>query len=608
MKPDLKPVEELKLCRGFSGSSTQFWTLYCSALAQLAQASKACILRPNGPGKWLPLATFGADGDRLQIPVAVGGPDFETWVNECRENGFAVRSEEPVRQGCAILLLIESGEKDPCIALFHDPLKTADELKTLAPRLLPATDAALNYLRNRQLLQSQEDIGHCVQTLDTLAIINGQTRFYAMSMALCNEVRDRFRCSRVSLGIYEEPYVRVKAISNMDRFEKKMNVVQRLEAAMEEAVDQDEDILYPPNDANTAITRDHQSYAAAEGAAFILTLPIRLNGQTVGVLCFERDERTFDEHEIRAFRVLADQTARRIADLRERDRWIGARMAAGLREFFGGFLGYQRTWRKLFAILGVIILFVLVFVRVDYRVEAPMILRSSELTHISAPFQGFIEAANVRVGDFVAAGDVLIQLDTSELLVQRANHLAEIQRFASQAENAEAERRLADMRVAQAQLRQSEAALQLTDFRLARAQMKAPFDGVIVEGDLTERLGAPVEKGDTLIRLTRLSDLYAEMRVDERDIHDIQLTTDGEFAFTSKPDERFPFTLERIEPVAIAESEGSVFYVRGSLATEAQDWWRPGMSGVAKLNTEPRSLLWIFTHRLIDFLRLQLWW
>ena len=42
--------------------------------------------------------------------------------------------------------------------------------------------------------------------------------------------------------------------------------------------------------------------------------------------------------------------------------------------------------------------------------------------------------------------------------------------------------------------------------------------------------------------------------------------------------------------------------------SEIEDWWRPGMAGVAKINTGQRSLLWIFTHRLEDFLRMKLWW
>jgi hypothetical protein len=32
------------------------------------------------------------------------------------------------------------------------------------------------------------------------------------------------------------------------------------------------------------------------------------------------------------------------------------------------------------------------------------------------------------------------------------------------------------------------------------------------------------------------------------------------------------------------------------------------MSGIAKVNVGERSLAWIGTHRLIDFLRLKLWW
>jgi hypothetical protein len=32
------------------------------------------------------------------------------------------------------------------------------------------------------------------------------------------------------------------------------------------------------------------------------------------------------------------------------------------------------------------------------------------------------------------------------------------------------------------------------------------------------------------------------------------------------------------------------------------------MSGIAKINAGERSLLWIITHRTVDFLRLKLWW
>ena len=33
-----------------------------------------------------------------------------------------------------------------------------------------------------------------------------------------------------------------------------------------------------------------------------------------------------------------------------------------------------------------------------------------------------------------------------------------------------------------------------------------------------------------------------------------------------------------------------------------------GMSGVAKLEVEKRNLLWVVTHRTMDFLRMYFWW
>lgn len=597
------------MCRNFAGSPADFWAHYATLLGEITSSGKLCILmRPEG-GKWQALASYPPTNERFALPVAIGSETFEAWVNETSAQGFAVRDGDPVRQGCGLLLNLDTGSTSAAYALFHDPILTSDNLAGEGPLLLTVADVPASYLRARQLHQALEDVRHCIQTLDTLNIINSQTRFYAMAMALCNEVKSRFACSRVSLGYFREPYIRVQAISNLDRFEPKMEIVQRLEATMEEAVDQDEDILYPPpEDCGGAITREHRLYAESEGAAYLLTMPLRLGEESIGALCFERNDRTFSEHDLRALRVLCDQVARRVHELQEKDRWIGARMGHALRQFFGGFLGTTHTWRKVFALLGTAVVLGLVFIQVEYRVEAPSILRSSQLTHLPAPYPGFIEKVAVRVGDVVSAGQILLQLDTSELLVERANRIAEIQRFSSQAESAEAERRLAQFRIAIAQRRQSEAALELIDFQLARAELRAPFAGVIVEGDLTERLGAPVEKGETLMRLSRLEDLYLEIKVDERDLPDIQDSLGGEVALASKPDERFPFSVERIEPVALAETQGNVFHVRGTIDADAQPWWRPGMSGVAKINSGKRSLLWIFTHRLIDFLRLHLWW
>ena len=53
--------------------------------------------------------------------------------------------------------------------------------------------------------------------------------------------------------------------------------------------------------------------------------------------------------------------------------------------------------------------------------------------------------------------------------------------------------------------------------------------------------------------------------------------------------------------------EGNVFMLRAELLEPPQDWWRPGMSGVAKVEAGDRRIIWLLTHRLVDYLRLKLW-
>jgi GAF domain-containing protein len=116
--------------------------------------------------------------------------------------------------------------------------------------------------------------------------------------------------------------VRVIAISGTDHFEKRMAIVQRLEAAMEEARDQDEEILWPAPPDGTLITRDHAAYADLERVPSLLSSPIRVDGEPVGALLLERTSPPFSEADALALRVVCDQVARRLHDLHKLDRWV----------------------------------------------------------------------------------------------------------------------------------------------------------------------------------------------------------------------------------------------------------------------------------------------
>ncbi|RLF30892.1 MAG: hypothetical protein DRM98_06255 [Thermoplasmata archaeon] len=235
-------------------------------------------------------------------------------------------------------------------------------------------------------------------------------------------------------------------------------------------------------------------------------------------------------------------------------------------------------------------------------------LKTDDLAYLPAPFDGYIDKVNVEVGDKVDSGKVLLTLDTRELLLEESKAIANENRYSREAEKARAQNALADMKIARAMADQAKARLALVRYYLSHAELKAPFEGIVVEGDLKELLGAPVKKGDVLFKVARIEKMYAELDVDERDVHEIAAGQDGEIAFVSRPSLKFPIKVERVDPVAVTKEKGNVFATRCFFTGDVADWWRPGMSGVAKIDVGKRNILWILTHRTVDFLRILFWW
>ena len=162
-----------------------------------------------------------------------------------------------------------------------------------------------------------------------------------------------------------------------------------------------------------------------------------------------------------------------------------------------------------------------VFIKVPYRVEADFTLQSDEVAYLTAPYDGYIEEAPARPGQELEAETVLLKLDTSELQLEESAAVADVNRYRREADKARATGALADMRVNVALAEQAEARLALTQHRLSQAELKAPFPAIVVEGDLQDRLGAPVKQGESLIRVARIDKLHIEAQASEWDIHEL---------------------------------------------------------------------------------------
>lgn len=608
-------VRELSELRSFNGAPREFWPKFLGRLAAVASASKAVLLvqDPDQPGSWKRLGDWSAHVGPSKL-LTVFHTRLETFATDCAKNGDSLLTL--LEQGSsrsadhfviAAVLRLERAETFSVVVLLLSEFNEAAARESLV-RVKLAVDVPESYRTQQALEQAAGTVQKLATAMDLMVSVNAEKRFLATAMAFCNGLATSFKCQRVSLGWLEGGYVRLRAISRTEKFNPKMALVRSLEAAMDEALDQDEEVLWPAPEQASFATRDHQKYASDTSPGHLCSLPLRADGAAVAVVTCERMETPFTEAEVDQLRLCCDQVSRRLADLHRRDRWFGARLAAWAKEKFAVLVGPKHTWAKISALLAVAALAVLFLLPVPYRVEGNFVLKSDDVSFRTAPFDGYIEKVFVRPGDPVKTGDPLVKLVTRELELEQLAAMADVARFKRETEKARATNDLAAMRIAIALAEQSKARLDLVEYRLAEATLKAPFDGVVIEGDLRDRLAAPVKQGDTLLKIARLEELYVEAEVPERDVHEVLSRRSGEIAFVSQPKLSFPVRVQKLEPAAFPRPAGNVFLLRCEFGRPPQPWWRPGMSGLCKLDVERRTLWWIITHRTVDFLRMKLWW
>jgi hypothetical protein len=428
-------------------------------------------------------------------------------------------------------------------------------------------------------------------------------------MALCNEMATRLGCRRVSLGFLKGRCVEVRAMSHTDAFSREMQAVQAIEAAMEECLDQDLEVIHPAADTAPYASRAAAELAAQQGPASVLSLPLREDGEVAAVMTLERSPaKPFTRlEEIETVRLTCDLCAPRLLDLYRHDRWLGARLAGEARERLGLLLGPEHTWIKLTAGLAFVVLILLATLKGDYRIKAAFAFEARHQQAVVAPFDSFSKEILVEPGDRVDGGQTLLgTLETAELRLKRAALMAEQLGYRKQMTAAMRDRETAEAQIAQAQSDKVAAEIKLIDKKIAQAAMVAPITGWVVSEDLKQQIGAPVKTGDILFEIASIDALRAELYVPETAIARVMPSQTGELASVGHPDQKVGFVVERINPIAEVIDHQNVFRVRARL-DEHREWMRPGMEGEAKIAAGKKSYLWIASHRLVDWLRLKLW-
>jgi hypothetical protein len=423
---------------------------------------------------------------------------------------------------------------------------------------------------------------------------------------LANLLARRFDCDSVAVGRYRNQHTRLAAVSQSAAIDRRNMLSRDVEAAMDEAIDQESALIAPrPNGAAFLAASAHDRLARQFVNAHFLTLPLFLKEKPLAILQLRRGK-AFTQAEMDLIDALGAAAGPLLSEKWALDRSLPLLAYDRAAEFGKKLIGPRHFGLKIGVAAALAAIAFLSLATDTYRARARAQIQGETRRLISAPFDGFIRAQFARAGDVVPAGFVLAQLQDNDLELERLRQIAHKREFQLELDKALAKRDLAEINIARAQIAQTDAEIDLSDQMIARAKMQAPFDAIVVNGDLSQSVGKPVSRGDTLFELAPLDRYRVTAVVTEADIGLTQVGQTGELLLSALPDATYPMKVVSVATVAQAGDGVNGFEVIGSV--DAKDRrLRPGMEGVAKIEVGRRNIFWIWAHPLIDWLRVKIW-
>jgi RND family efflux transporter MFP subunit len=558
------------------------------------------VLRTSDAGKFAPVALWpeGIEGHPKLAAVVQSALAQRRVVIQGMKRG--AQRQDPVFIGHPILV-----DDELCgVAALEVEGRAEAALRALVQRLGWGI-GWLEALVRRKTFTSKARL---VTVLELIATSLQHERFQAAATAVATELATTLGCERVSIGFLKGRHIFLRALSHSAAFGKKTNLVRALEAAMDEAADQFATICYPARKGGPfQVTRAHAELVQQHGAGAVCTIPLTAGGKVLGALVLERPVgEEFDARTVELCEHAALLVGPVLDVKRKEDRWLLQKAADSLQEHGRNLVGPRHTALKLWVGGAVLATLFFVIVDGDYQITANATLEGRVQRAIAAAIPGYVAEARARAGDVVRKGDLLVAFDDRDLRLERLKWVSQRTQRTSEYREALASHQRARVQVLGAQLEQAEAQLALIEEQLTRTRIVAPFDAIVVKGDLSQSLGAPVERGNVLFELAPLDAYRIIMKVDERDITRVAVGQGGNLALSSMPHDPLPLVVEKITPVSVVE-EGRNFFRVEATARGGIEKLRPGMEGVGKIQVERRRLIWIWTHKIVHWMRMWIW-
>ncbi len=440
----------------------------------------------------------------------------------------------------------------------------------------------------------------------------GHSTMEELAFAITNELRNKLGCEQVALGLVQLERVNLVSISGLDSISKRSPGCASLRGAMEECVDADRPVVYQKQEgwSEESVTTGHrlhkQWHESAKGSA-VASIPMRDGDRLVAVLSLrKRADDPFTRDQIDTIRKHVEPFGAALILTNRASRSLAKHCRDAVHGMVETLTTPGRLPAKIGGLLGLLATAWFFFGPITYELTVPCTVMPAHVRHVTAPFDGVLASAAVLEGDRVTQGQVLCTFDHRALDQQKVQLLAELAVLERTEDRARADNSPVEVKLALANQQLEWAKLDIVTHKIEQATLKAPFDGIVVAGDLRKRVGGVLARGDPLFKLARLDRLTLQMHVPESVSADLAVGLTGSFATYARPGRPDEMRILRVLGEAQIRDNKNVYLAEADIATPG-DWMRPGMEGVAKITVGTRRVCWVALHKVVDYLRMKLW-
>ncbi|MEQ8850771.1 MAG: biotin/lipoyl-binding protein [Phycisphaerales bacterium] len=349
--------------------------------------------------------------------------------------------------------------------------------------------------------------------IELVSRIERHRHFDAAAIAFCDELAHRLNADRVTLAVVEGWDVRAVAISDVERFSRRMELVRDIEAAMSESFDQGAVVVHPaPRRIDPhigAVTRDAARLAARHGDASVLAAPVARDGEAPRLMaCVERRSAWSDrdvEAIVTALRMAAPPmvTRMRTRSILDRRREILTRR------------------RIILAIAALLLIAAAIPVPDIALAQGTIGTKSTSI--VTTPWDGRLAELAIRRGDAVNAGQIIARMETTEVAHELEAATARAEALQRRVQRLRAEGDVTALTLASLDLERARSEVAFHRERTDRADLVSPTTGVALDTIDPARVGAAAARGQSIATIGVGPGEVAHVRLDDRTLARIDL-------------------------------------------------------------------------------------